>query len=202
MPLLESTDASEALGPHFRAIHGFISGAWDEYQREYSAEQRAKHDYIARASIVNCLMWDGAVKYFSDVPGAKPHNLNGLKFFTLDDKYAIRFKKFGRDLVSCNQDTDQIARFRNQVSLDGIDAMHNLEAGYALNQAETAISCVFLVCPNGKHKNYWEMEIKASEAVTKVRDLYEKVAADDVVSIVKPRAGRENDQSEESDAKI
>ena len=93
--------------------------------------------------------------------------------FVVDAKLAIRFKKFDESYISKNQPTKQVKDFRGQLQLAGIEASHNLEAGYILDQ-DGQLKAVHLVCPSGLKSNYWEVLLTQSGSESIVSDLFAK----------------------------
>jgi hypothetical protein len=172
MPLIHQSDALGIVGPHLKAIRSeIVLEAWADYLALPDVS-RITFSTITRAGIVHDHMVQRAVRYFSGVEGVKIIDLQKLFLFILDQRVALRFKKFDNELLSRNQPRKQVADFRAQTQLPGIEAMHNLEAGYVLDEAEQQVKAVHLVCPN-MNRNYWEMEITDSEPVTIVTDLFE-----------------------------
>lgn len=175
MPLIEQSEALRFLGPHLQAVRSdIVLGAWADYLA-LPDTARITFSTITRAGIVQDQMVQRAVRYFSGVEGGKIIDIQKLFLFILDQRIALRFKKFDSELLSRNQPTKQVADFRAQAQLPGIEAMHNLEAGYVLNETEQEIMAVYLVCPN-MNRNYWEMEITTGKPVTIITDLFEKKA--------------------------
>jgi len=173
MPLISQSDALRILAPHLRAIRSeIVLGAWADYQ---ALPDTAKITYstITRAGAVHDHMVQRAARYFDGIDGVKVIERQKLFLFIFDQRIALRFKKFDNEILSSNQPTKQVADFRAQTQLPGIEAPHNLEAGYVLDEAEQKVKAVHLVCPN-MNRNYWEMEITDSEQVTIVTDLFEK----------------------------
>jgi hypothetical protein len=175
MPLIEQSEAMLFLRPHLQAIRDdIVLGAWADYLA-LPEMARITFSSITRANVVHDQTVQRAVRYFSSVEGVKIIDLQKLSLFILDQRIALRFKKFDNEILSRNQPTKQVADFRAQTQLPGIEAMHNLEAGYVLNETEQEIRMVYLVCPN-MNRNYWEMEITKGAPVTIVTDLFEKKA--------------------------
>jgi hypothetical protein len=175
MPLIEQSEALRLLGPHLQAIRtDIVLGAWSEYSA-LPDSVRITLSTVTRAGIVHDQMVYRAIRYFGGVDGVKIIDLQKLFLFIFNQRIALRFKKFDNELLSRNQPTKQVADFRGQSQLPGIEAMHNLEAGYVLSDTEREIEKVYLVCPN-MSRNYWEIEITTGEQVAIVTDLFEKKA--------------------------
>jgi len=77
------------------------------------------------------------------------------------DSLLLRFKKMGEDKSTRNIPTQQSFLFRAQLELPGIPAaLTHLEAGYVLNDLQTALDGVYITCPNGKRLE-WFIDLTA-----------------------------------------
>lgn len=196
MPLLSRAEGHRIVGPHFGPLFDAINGSWTEYMEEYSAKQRAKHCTTTRAGIVHDIMVYNATKYFVGVTGSRVLDLSGLKLFTLeeeDKQIALRLKKFDEQLRSRNQQTSQVKAFRSQRQIDFIGVAYHLEAGYVLDRDQTRIEQISVVCPNGL-ENFWDVQLTANIAITKVRDIFDAEEVDETVNIVRPKPTADREQ--------
>jgi hypothetical protein len=208
MPLLSHDEGQRIVGPHFGAIFQIVIKAWTEYVAEYSDKQRAKHSTTTRACILHDLMVANAALYFTATDGCSSINSQGLMLFLISGKHipvAIRFKKFDRELLSRNQPTQQVRDFRSQQQIDALGAAYHLEAGYVLDQYESAIEQISIVCPN-RNRSYWDIELRGeTESVTKVQDLFEPETPDERVDIIRARRddtdARQDDDEDEGKSK-
>lgn len=170
---------------------------------EYTPKQRAKHCATTRANIVHDLMIHDAATYFVGLQGSRVLDLSGLKLFTLEDhgsQVAIRLKKLDDHLLSRNQQTQQVKDFRGQKQIDFLGSAYHLEAGYVLDRDQLNIQMVSLVCPNGTD-NYWDIQLTATAAVNKVRDLFDAEPVDDKVNIVRPKTTGNTEKPSENEGK-
>lgn len=189
MPLLSRAEAQRIVGPHFGALFDIITSPWTEYMAEYTDKQRAKHCATTRAAILHDLTVHKAAAYFTVIPGSRVFDALGLKIFTIEDdpqSVAIRFKKLDEQLLSRNQPTGQVSRFRRQEQMDFLGAAYHLEAGYVLDKNATRIEMASVVCPNGNN-NFWDIELTATTAVTKISDMFDPHQIDEKVNIVRPK---------------
>jgi hypothetical protein len=204
MPLMSLADGQLIVGPHFGELFNIISGSWKEYMTDYSTKQRATHCATTRAGIVHDITVERASRYFSEIDDGDVHNLSGLILFTLrgeDDLVAIRFKKFDRQLTTRNQPTHQVRDFKRQQQIDALGHAYHLEAGYVLSKDELEVQQYCLVCPNDNDV-FWDIELTATDSVTKVRDMFEAQPMDDKVDIVRPKVPTETQKhSAKDDAK-
>lgn len=131
-----------------------------------------------RAGIVHDYTVARAARLCSANPNARLEEIRQLYVLVLEQKIAIRFKKLDEELHSRNQPTQQVKDFRSQLQLDGIEAPHNLEAGYVLDKLEKSIRDVHIVCPNGSGI-FWDIELSDQTVTTKVADIFERRQPDE-----------------------
>jgi hypothetical protein len=143
--------------PEIAEFRPIMLGAWRRWQDEIPAGTKKDLDNSTRAIIVHNLTVSEAVKYLDGI--AVMHDKWALKLFTIRD-YAVRFKKLDTELMSRNQETDQVKAFMAQLPLSGIPAIYHLEVGYVLDKLGTEIAETHVVCPNGfKNAPYWNIEL-------------------------------------------
>lgn len=206
MSLVTEQEAITHLRQHLAGVWGIVKGGWDDYLSMYSEAVRVIHDSTTRANIIHAHQIERASRYAQSVHDVRLADLSKLKVLVIDGKFAIRFKKFDDELRSANHPTRQVVDFRAQEQLAGLPPTYNLEAGYLLNQLETEIHSIYLVCPN-RNGNYWAAELCGESATQTIFDLFEKqqVAIDDTEEanvVIRPRRGgvvkpirRERDES-------
>ena len=108
-----------------------------------------------RANGIHDLMLREAARYASETDRVTFFESSQLFGLLIDDILAIRMKKMDEDSRSRSQRTRQLFRFRNQIPIDCIGAMHHLELGYVTNDAATEIAEIRLACPNGPGVSWW-----------------------------------------------
>ena len=155
MALISKKKAMSIIQPHANALCAIPIDAWDQYHAELPEHILLSFCSRTRASAVHNLMLTNATKYAVNATGIKPFRRQKMDGIVVVGMLAIRFKKLDDESQSRNQPTAQVDAFRAQQMLDGIDAAHNLELGYVLNEHETAITEVRLVCPSGRNEVAW-----------------------------------------------
>ncbi len=155
MQLLDQAEAHRALGHLFPRLDAVMRGAWQQWLdvrmgRNFSKRTRANIVYDETITLARRLL-----------PECEEVVVQEQHIFVFDGQYAIRFKKLNSDLTSSNVRTRQNKMFRRQECLDGMPLMHNLEAGYLLNQLQTTIVSTHLVCPSGVHSHAWQLSLEA-----------------------------------------
>lgn len=166
MHLIEHTSVLDVLGASLKPIRESMIGGWRMWE-EMPVKYRMALGSIARANVIHDFTIDCASKL---LPDARIFDKSNLKLFVIKN-ICLRFKKFDTSLSSRNQPTSQVKAFRGQQQLDGVPAMHNLEAGYTVNEFEQSISGLHIVCPNG-NSNYWEMELLEDGVSTPIVDIF------------------------------
>lgn len=100
------------------------------------AEIRATYTQRTVASSIHDFFFDGAAKFCSGRDDARIHTSKLMRTMILGGKYIIRFKLIGEDNLPRNQLTKQVADFRRQGVIDGLDNLVNLEIGYQIKMEE------------------------------------------------------------------
>lgn len=171
MALIDRDAAIEAL-PAMSEFRPIMLEAWDEWLH-LPAKFRSKMSPSARAMAVHDLIIDSATRRLSGF--ARVFDKAGLKLFVFDDAICMRFKKHDEDLASRNQPTQQVKDFLGQQQLEGVPAIHNLEAGYILDSSETTIVSTNLVCPNGRrNRPFWHVELRDEGYQCEVTDIFDR----------------------------
>jgi hypothetical protein len=171
MALISQSDAAEIIQPHARALYEIPANAWDEYHAKVPADLLVSFGPRTRASAVHDLMIQNAAKYASQANDTVLFDMRMMRGMVIKSLLAIRMKKLDEESSSRSQPTAQVTAFRNQETIDGLQALHNLELGYVLNEAETDIAEIRLVCPSGDGV-YWWMRIGPTGAQPMVLPLF------------------------------
>jgi len=167
MALIEQSIALADLQQHLPVIRNSMVEGWEKYQR-LPEDDKVDHSPGTRASLVH----DYTVSYAAvHIPEADISNQSQLKLFLLGP-YVFRFKKLDRKLKPRNQPTKQVKDFRGQQNLAGVSGIYHLEAGYILNEFGTEINSLHLLCPNGKKKPYWHVELKETIAAVNTVEMF------------------------------
>lgn len=156
--------------PEMSEFRPAMLDAWERW-RSLDAADRVDLSDSARAAVVHDFIIAEVAKRLDGV--ATLHDKAFLKVFAIRE-YSIRFKKHDVELVSRNQETNQVKAFMGQMPLDGIPTIYNLEAGYVLDGLGTEIASTNLVCPNGYgNQPYWHIELHdEGYELGEVRDLF------------------------------
>lgn len=171
MPLISQRDALNILEPHLHGLFQVATTPWDQYHALVPQELLVAFGRRTRASGIHDLMIHEATRFSMVTDGARMFERNLMKGIVLHDLLAIRFKKLDEESLSRGHYTQQVEEYRKQCQLDGIDAVHHLELGYVLNDNETEIADVRLVCPSGRGVAWWA-RIKDSGIQPVVFDLF------------------------------
>lgn len=162
----------QSLQDHLGPIWQIVRGGWDDYLDLYSDLTRVTHCSTTRAGIVHDHQIRRASEYAQSRSDVRLLDFSKLKVLVVDGQFAIRFKKFDGELKSANQPTRQVQDFRSQEQLGDLPPTYNIEAGYLLDQLETEIQGVYLVCPN-RNGNFWTAELNGEVATQRIFDLFE-----------------------------
>jgi hypothetical protein len=172
MPLISPDEATEVLSPYLEGIHDAIHGGMADFMK---LPARARNRMVAgtRAGVIHDFQVDRAALYFAKHPGkVRAHELDKLIVFDIAGRVALRFKKVDRVFKSSNQPSQQVAEFRGQIPLPGIEATSNLEAAYIYDDIEQEIEWSGIVCPNNS-RAYWHMELRDEGAFLNVVDMFD-----------------------------
>ena len=153
MALVDRDIVIKEIGGHFPTFQKVIFLAWEQWL-SIPLEFQIILSPRSRASMVHDFMVAQAATH---LPDAVFHDVQGMKLFLLGN-YAIRFKLLDETLQSKNHPSKQVELFRSQQQIEGISAVHNLEAGYQLDSIRQNIADVYLVCPNEK-SIYWDIKL-------------------------------------------
>jgi hypothetical protein len=153
--VISQTDALSALAPHCSGLYKIATAPWDEYHARMPEDLLVTFTARTRASSIHDLMVREATRYAAENQDVRPFERQMMRGIVIGGTIAIRFKKLDEESHSKGHYTKQVAEYRNQRQLDGIDAVHHLELGYVLNQFETEVEEVRLVCPSGHGTAWW-----------------------------------------------
>jgi hypothetical protein len=187
------------LLPHQTAIARVVNDSWSAVM-SLPKEHLIILDATARANIMSCHMRYRATAYFETV-GVHTRDLNRAKFYVIEDKIAIRFKKFDEDLQSSNVLTTQVSTIREQLPLEGIGNVSFVDVGYVLDDQCQNIDRICAVCMYGD-RNFWEYDLSSGTELGNVQKLFPPTEFEELDSqiIGKPDAlkQRRGDVSDEN----
>lgn len=176
MAIVDQETAVEELKDHFSDLESIVHNAWKDVNT-LPTSSLIVMSARSRASLVHDHIIAHAASYADRVANAHPFVRKQMRGLVLNGRYAVRFKKFDDENKSKNQPTQQVAEFRSQIELDGIDAMHHLEIGYLTNELDTDVIDVRIACPSGEG-NAWVVSISGNEASTIIADLFPSDSGD------------------------
>ncbi len=158
------------------------------------------YDATARANLMSCEMKYRATAYFETV-GIPARDVNRAKFFLIEDKIAVRFKKLDEDLQSNNVLTAQVAAIREQLPLEGIGNVSYVDIGYVLDDECQKIDRICAVCTYAG-RNFWEYDLSSGTEMGKVQKLFPQKEFEELESQVIGKADalkqRRGDASDEN----
>lgn len=161
MKVLNKKFAVMRLGAYLILIRACFLRAWDEYQ-SLPIEQRIKLTARSRANVIHDLIVYAVRQAFDSVADIRLMEINKLFLMAVGCDLVLRFKKLDESLRSSGIPTQQSIEFSSQGDLPGIEKVTHLEAGYCLNDLETAIEGIYICCPNGTSV-LWYYEIEPEE---------------------------------------
>lgn len=185
MPIADQAKTSAELAQHLPHLSALVQGAWQDVE-DLPPALRLIMCTRTRASLVHDFMLKRAAEYAEQAEDVRYFQRQSMHGLVVNGRYAIRFKKLDEESRSKNQPTQQVTEFRAQIELDGIDAAHNLEIGYVLNDFGTDIADVRLTCPSGSG-NAWVMSVRDAVGSTIVSDIFAPANETIEAADIKPR---------------
>lgn len=160
MPLSQD-EAWTLLTPTVPLIVQSIRDAWARF---LALDPETRHSFEKRtaAGIINDFMVERFSELVAGDPNVRSVRRYGHTRFVLSDRVVLRLKKLGSDLRARNILTRHARAFLYQVqpiSEELLGAGTNLFAGYRLNELQTAIEGIYLVCPAGQDHLAWHLEL-------------------------------------------
>ena len=157
--VMTKEEAEPLLRSYQSVFREIVSTAWKEYISIFSEDIRCDTDPRTRASFVFDRMVKHARRLFDGKKGVRIDNQGDIFLVVLYEKLAIRFKKLNKDKRSRNYPTQQTIDFYEQLGLPNMPTKATrLVVGYQLNNLETEIEAILIVCPNGSG-NAWYIEL-------------------------------------------
>ncbi len=183
--IVAQSKATVDLLTHLPHLSKLVQQAWEDVKKAPS-EWQLIMCARTRASLMHDCMLARAAIYADQTSGVRLFERLGMHGIVVDGRYAIRFKMFDKDSNSKNQPTRQVAEFRAQAELEGIDAAHHLELGYVINELATEVVDVRMTCPSGRG-NAWVLSIMGEVAETVIADIFSSAVDEIEAADVKPR---------------
>ena len=161
MKPIDKAAALEMLGEDLDLIHNCVRLGWDDFDEEYTAEQKMKLSPRTRANTINDLIVFRARSAFDGHLRANCLDINQMFIVAFNSGIAVRFKKLSEGFTASNIPTQQALAFAQQGVLPGISESVNLNAGYRLDAFATKLEGVYLAYPRGRKANFWCHEFGA-----------------------------------------
>lgn len=172
--LISYTEAQEALSIYYSSLWGVVDNSWKEWQN-LPASLTYQLCKRTRACLVHDFMVKNAKGLSSSDDSFNTIEIKGmfcLLVSTNKGLIACKFKKLTVDGHSMNQPTVQVDKFKCQEEINGIELAHHLEIGYVLNDTESEINSIDIVCPSGG-TILWKAEITPNGANNSLVGLWE-----------------------------
>lgn len=134
-----------------------VRNSLQQFLQDYGAHRRM-YRHSTEPSIINDLMWHGAVEKLQREQRVRFACINQLDLIVVDDRYGIRFKMMRSDRRTENIETEQQTLFDSQqLSLPDLsEALVTLNVGYVPEQIELLRSRVYLTRPRtGGSVDWW-----------------------------------------------
>jgi hypothetical protein len=148
----------QVLRPHLGVLEGCFRAAWKRWQKWLRALEGSPVDISARsrASVLYDMIVAEAKRSFLLEPSVRVRQVRGLLVLSINDRVALRFKKFrGGTLKTSNNTSTQTALFNTQNLLFpeiSIKPMAHLVAGYLLDDLAIDFKRLAVTCSiDGEH---------------------------------------------------
>lgn len=162
MPVPDIEAVRQVLGPLHADLRGIVSQAWALWLRS-----RENMDYQYGRTRA-CIVWEHLVRLaearFSEHANIVPLRRHETVGWLVAGFLHFRFKKGNQQGLSSNVSTQlALALHDHEQALPGIPAAVRVEVVYVLNELETEIQEVLVVCRD-RNQVAWSYSISASEA--------------------------------------
>ncbi len=127
---------------------------------EIAPELRKPLDATIRAGIVYQYIVESAKRRFPDVGNVARSEQDKYLRLVFDGKVVVRFKKLDDALHSSGIPTGQRLDYTRQICIEGFERT-NLIVGYRLDESETRILDIHIICPVNPQRNLWTYELQS-----------------------------------------
>lgn len=169
MPISQS-EAESVLSPYKSLLFDCFYSAWDDY---CGLIKHSPHpiDSRARACLIFNFIKSNVCAKFSNRDDVKIVDANGIFLLIIRGQINLRFKKLNGDKKPGNIKTTQTKDFMGQRTWGVfLETNNNLIAGYELNETETSLREISIMCPNGeKVAWYFNIEIETAQPRTAIQ---------------------------------
>ena len=160
--VLSQEPAIEIVKPHLEDLRGCFRDGWGQWMRwgEIAPEMCKPLDATIRAGIVHQYIVESAKRRFHDVSSVALSEQDKYFRLVFDDKVVMRFKKLDDALHSSGIPTGQRLDYTRQICIEGFERT-NLIVGYRLDESETRILDIHIICPVNPQRNLWTFELQS-----------------------------------------
>jgi hypothetical protein len=152
------------IRPYLPIFLDIVNGSLGDYYGPEYVRVAPKHSRSSRPNIIRDHMVDRARTVFSSMPGFSPVEVsNGFFGRAFQENYVFEFNKINRGLYTVTRNTNQYRQFIKQEPMPALpeiflNALH-LTVGYIPNKYWTIFDGPYIVCPNGKRRYAWYIDI-------------------------------------------
>lgn len=150
--ILTADQALELLAPYLPDVAACLNAGWRRWRElcETLPEVGLEMSKRGRAAIVYDATAAEARRRFRNKPGINLIDTGGLFLVDFEGQLTLRFKKFGRGLLTSNIPTRQQQLFDWQQPLPGMPAKSTqVVAGYLLDSLEVRVARQAITCREG-----------------------------------------------------
>lgn len=141
---------------------GWVLGGASDYFL-YEPEKKRVHSKRSRASLIHDHVIDRILKGFEEMQGAQLFRRQGRYLLSVNDSYLASIKKLDKSMRARGIRTGQAVAFIGQLPLfDMPPGVTHLILGYRLNDLQTGIEGVYIMCPDGDAVS-WHLRIGGPE---------------------------------------
>ena len=158
---LSREEVENILRPYYSDLYDSIVDGWTAWEELGKREPglRKPLNSWARASFVYCHIVDSAKRRFQGNPEVHLSEKRRFLVMTFKGQVVLRFKKLDSRRRARGAPTRQFKLFMAQQSLPGLEfAQKNVVTGYRLDELQTQIKDILIVCPKGAH-NEWHLDV-------------------------------------------
>lgn len=151
----------DELRPHWANLYKSIADGWAAWKilGENEPELRKPLNSRARAFFVYCHIVESAKRRFREVPGVFLSEKRGFLIIRFGKEVILRFKKLDSRGRARGAPTKQFKLFMEQQCLPGFEStQRNLIGGYKLDDLQTQIEDILIICPRGSD-NQWYADL-------------------------------------------
>ena len=166
--LLKLPQAQEILRPHLPGLYADFQEAWDWVEAifDQDPERRATFDASIHAAMVFHRFVVLSYRRFTGHETVKVKRAGRMMTINLGGGLLLRFKKFNKDLHSCNVKTNTQARIYWNLTFEGMEPATCVTFGYKLDPANRKVVGVYVTCPVGWDRNEWVLPINEASSET------------------------------------